>query len=82
MKITLTEKERIVLMFIKGEQNELGHSEFTSDYIKTKSVAGVVSSLEKKGMIYDSYANYEDNLKMWCLSDEGAEKVGIPLGWL
>lgn len=86
--ITVTAKELRVLQLIKGEQNEMGHSDFLSTDAQTKSVAGVVSSLEKKNLIYNSYANYDKEdfngdkpFKMWCLTYEGAEIVGKPEGW-
>jgi len=91
-QVTLTEGEKVVLTFIRNEQNERGHSDFTSDMVGTKSIAGVVSSLEKKGMIYDAYADFskEDfqgmtisgkRFKMWCMTEEAAEQVGTPKYW-
>jgi len=90
MKNILTNKEIKVLEMIKLDQNEPGHSDFLSYDAKTKSVAGVVSSLEKKEMIYNSYDNWtkedfkaidEKPFKMWCLTDSAADIVGTPDGW-
>ncbi len=90
MKNILTNKEIKVLEMIKLDQNEPGHSDFLSYDAKTKSVAGVVSSLEKKGMIYNSYDNWtkedfkeidEKPFKMWCLTDSATHIVGTPDGW-
>lgn len=90
MKNILTNKEIKVLEMIKFDQNEPGHSDFLSYDAKTKSVAGVVSSLEKKGMIYNSYdnwtkedfkANDEKPFKMWCFTELAAKIVGTPDGW-
>lgn len=84
---TVTAKELTVLNLIKEYQNEEGHSEFLSEDAKTKSVAGLVSSLEKKQLIYDSYSNFDNDefdgkrFKMWCLTHEGAEIVGKPESW-
>tara|TARA_R110000824_G_scaffold79316_2_gene199889 strand:- start:715 stop:987 length:273 start_codon:yes stop_codon:yes gene_type:complete len=88
--ITVTAKELRVLQLIKTEQNERGHSDFLSYDAKTKSVAGIVSSLEKKGLVYNSYNNWtkedfknvdEKPFKMWCMSEDAAEIVGKPKGW-
>ena len=90
MKNILTNKEIKVLEMIKLDQNEPGHSDFLSYDAKTKSVAGVVSSLEKKGMIYNSYSDWtkedfeavdEKPFKMWCLTPKAADIVGTPKGW-
>ena len=89
--MTLTKKELTVLELIKEEQNEKGHSDFLSHDAKSKSVAGVVSSLEKKGMVYNSYSDMTKEdfanegtkpFKMWCLTDEGCEIIGTPKWWL
>ncbi len=86
----LTIKELEVLNLIKEHQNEPGHSDFLSYDAKTKSVAGVVSSLEKKGMIYNCYANWtrqdfadqgDKPFKMWGFTELAAEIVGTPEGW-
>tara|TARA_R110002167_G_scaffold92155_3_gene247609 strand:- start:218 stop:490 length:273 start_codon:yes stop_codon:yes gene_type:complete len=88
--ITVTAKELKVLELIKFEQNENGHSDFLSYDAKTKSVAGVVSSLEKKGLVYNSYSNWtkddfkdvdEKPFKMWCITKAAVEIVGKPEGW-
>ena len=91
MKNILTNKEIKVLEMIKLDQNEPGHSDFLSYDAKTKSVAGVVSSLEKKGMIYNCYANWTRQdfadldhnkpFKMWCFTELAAKIVGTPDGW-
>lgn len=86
----ITKKELAVLQLIKEEQNEQGHSDFLSYDAKSKSVGGVVASLEKKGLVYNSYANWtkedfkdigEKPFKMWCMTDEAIKFVGRPKGW-
>ena len=88
MKITV--KELNVLNRIKEAHNEENHSDFLSTDAETKSVAGVVSSLFKKNLIYDAYGNWtrEDfsdsgmrPFKMWCLTPDGVEIVGKPKHW-
>jgi hypothetical protein len=88
MKLTVKELE--VLNLIKECQNEPGHSEFLSEDVETKSIAGVVSSLQKKGMIYNAYDNwsrqdmYDMNGKlfqMWCLTYAATDVVGTPEDW-
>ena len=86
--IKVTSKELRVLQLIKEEQNERGHSDFLSYDAKTKSVAGVVSSLEKKGLVYNSYGNWskedfngEKPFKMWCMTEDAVEVVGKPFLW-
>ena len=85
---TVTQKELRVLQLIKEEQNEMGHSDFLSTDAQTKSVAGVVSSLEKNNLIYNSYANWdkedfngEKPFKMWCMTEEAVAIVGKPTYW-
>jgi len=83
----LTTKELKVLKLIKEYQNENGHSDFLSTDAKSKSVAGTISSLEKKGLVYDSYKNIlwnanEKKFKMWCLTPEATKIVGTPESWL
>ena len=89
--MTLTKKELTILELIKEKQNEQGHSDFLSHDAKSKSVGSVVSSLEKKGMVYNSYLDctkkdFKDMdskpFKMWCLTDKGCEIIGTPKGWL
>ena len=77
---TLTEKELELLNKIKEYQNEPGHSDFTSETGMTKSETGVLGSLVKKGMVYDSYENLPEKVQMWCLSEEAIEIVGVPKG--
>ena len=85
--ITVTMKELRVLKIIKDEQNEPGHSDFLSTDAKSKSVGGIVSSLEKKDLIYDSYNCMSDSdfdgkrFKMWCMTDKATEIVGRPGNW-
>tara|TARA_R110000764_G_C10839177_1_gene363853 strand:- start:14 stop:283 length:270 start_codon:yes stop_codon:yes gene_type:complete len=80
----LTTKELTVLELIKEKQNEEGHSDFLSYDAKSKSVGGVVASLEKKGMVYNSYSDWtkkdfkdmsQKPFKMWCLTEEGRNKT-------
>jgi len=86
----LTKKELTVLELIKKEQNEQGHSDFLSSDAKSKSVGGVVASLEKKGMVYNSYSDWtkedfkdigQKPFKMWCLTEKAINTVGKPKGW-
>jgi thiaminase len=86
--ITVTAKELRVLQLIKEDQNEEGHSDFLSTDAQTKSFAGVVSSLFKKGLIYDAYGNWdredfngEKPFKMWCMTYEAVNIVGKPVCW-
>ena len=51
MNSVLTTKEITLLASIRDEQNELGHSDYISNLAETKKNAGIISSLEKKGMI-------------------------------
>ncbi len=90
MEITVTSKELRVLQSIKEDQNERGHSDFLSTDAQTKSVAGIVSSLEKKNLIYNAYANWdkedfygmgEKPFKMWCMTEEAIDIVGKPICW-
>jgi len=78
--LNLTFKETETLNEIKACNYEDGYSEFTSDDVKTKSVAGVISSLLQKGLIYDCYEGLSEGqqgkYKMWCLSLKGIELVG------
>lgn len=86
----LTTKELELLKAIKEKQNEEGHSDFLSTDALSKKNAGIISSLEKKGMIYNSYANWTKQdfkdldckpFKMWCLCDKSVQFVGKPKGW-
>ena len=86
--ITVTAKELRVLQSIKEDQNERGHSDFLSTDAEKKSVAGVISSLEKKSLVYNSYANWdredfngEKPFKMWCMTEEAVAIVGKPICW-
>ena len=90
----LTKKESDLLRVIFSEQNEEGHSSFDQDSVKTHSCAGVLSSLIKKGMVYNSYEGYTDydertgkeipcKTNLWCITDEGVEAngQGKPAEW-
>ena len=78
----ITSKELQLLKEIKFEQNEPGHSEFTQENVGTRSRAGILGSLVQKGLVYNSYEDYEDeDTNLWCLTLEGAEIVGVPEGW-
>ena len=88
--MNLTSKELGLLKEIKGYQNEQGHSDFLSTDAVSKKNAGIISSLEKKGMVYNSYSNFtrqdfrdmgEKPFKMWCLTCDAAEIVGKPKSW-
>lgn len=87
---TVTVRELEVLNTIKNLQNEQGHSEFLSTDAETKSVAGIVSSLSQKGLIYDAYSNWtledfadqgDKPFKMWCITSKGVQIVGRPTEW-
>ena len=86
----LTEKELDLLLQIKEAQNEEGHSDFTSEDYLSKSIGGILSSLEKKGFIYNSYEmsakelrelDLSANFKMWCFTHKAVFMVGRPNGW-
>ena len=82
----MTTKELDLLNEIKNytSQDEPNHSGFLSTNALSKSNAGVIGSLEKKGMIYNSYSDmtkedFTDMMgvktkpfKMWCVT---------PIGW-
>jgi len=81
MKITAKELE--LLKEIKFYQNELGHSEFTQENVKTRSRAGILGSLVQKGFVYNSYEDYDDeDVNLWCLTYEGVDVVGVPEEWI
>ena len=83
----MTTKELNLLNEIKNytSQDEPNHSGFLSTDALSRSNAGVISSLEKKGMIYNAYADmtkadFTDMMgvktkpfKMWCVTPEGWE---------
>ena len=87
----LTTKENELLNFIQTQQNEEGHSNFLSCDAKSKKNAGVISSLEKKGLIYNCYDNWTKKdftdldhkkpFKMWCLTRESLDYVETPKNW-
>ncbi len=79
--ITLTEKEKNLLIEIKDSQNEYGHSDFLGDDCQTKSRAGIISSLLKKELIFDSYAKVDPSMQMYVLKLKAVEIVGVPSGW-
>jgi len=81
----MTTKELNLLSEIKkyASKDESNHSNFLSTNALSKSNAGVISSLEKKGMIYNAYADmtkedFTDMMgiktkpfKMWCVTPKG-----------
>ena len=76
--MTLTKKELKLLNEVNKywDIDEPGFSEFTNRNVKTKSRAGVLSSLAKKGLVYDSYEDYDDdNTSMWCMTDDGVNEL-------
>ena len=90
----LTKKETELLKVIFKHQNEEGHSEFTEENVKTLSCAGVLGSLKRKGLVYNSYEDYTDfdertgkeipcKTHLWCITDEGVEVNGMgkPAEW-
>ena len=93
----LTTKELELLKFIQTQQNEEGHSDFLSTDAKSKKNAGIISSLLKKGLIfnsfdgitkeefrYDNSLNYQNNgkpWKMWVLTRESLNYVETPKNW-
>lgn len=92
--MTLTKKETELLKTIFEYQNERGHSDFDQTEVKTRSCAGVLSSLVKKGLVYNSYLGYTDfcertgreiptKTHLWCMTDLGVEVngMGTPEYW-
>ena len=84
----LTKKETELLKVIFEYQNEEGHSDFDQTEVKTRSCAGVLSSLKKKGMVYNSYEGYTDfcertgkevptKTHLWCFTHKGVEANGM-----
>tara|TARA_R110000744_G_scaffold53679_1_gene114510 strand:- start:291 stop:584 length:294 start_codon:yes stop_codon:yes gene_type:complete len=81
----LTEKEENMLIAIDNcsSKNEPGFSEFLDDDVKTKSRAGVISSLLKKDFVYDSYKNSDGTnfvvdgkaISMFVITDEGIDAL-------
>ena len=83
----MTTKELNLLNEIKNytSQDESNHSGFLSTNALSRSNAGVISRLEKKGLIYNAYsdmtkADFTDMMgvktkpfKMWCVTPEGWE---------
>ena len=79
----LTTKEETLLMTISdcSYRNEQGYSEFLNDDVKTKSKAGVLSSLIKKEFVYDSYRNNDGSkaiingseLSMYVITNKGID---------
>jgi hypothetical protein len=83
----MTTKELNLLSEIKNytSQDESNHSGFLSTNALSRSNAGVISSLEKKGFIYNAYADmtkadFTDMMgvktkpfKMWCVTPQGWE---------
>ena len=83
----MTIKELNLLNEIKNytSQGESSHSGFLSTNALSRSNAGVISSLEKKELIYNSYADmtkadFTDMMgvktkpfKMWCVTPKGWE---------
>lgn len=67
MKTELTQKEINLLKEINACTHDFvnsGYSDFTNDDVKTKSRAGILSSLIKKGLVYDSYNNVQTEVKI------------------
>tara|TARA_R110001606_G_scaffold42795_1_gene113941 strand:+ start:149 stop:490 length:342 start_codon:yes stop_codon:yes gene_type:complete len=79
-KIKLTKKEFNLLIEIRDCQNEMGNSEFLSCDVKTKSRAGILSSLIKKEMVNTIDMRdwgTEDDF-MFQMNIEAVEFVGVP----
>lgn len=81
----MTTKELKLLEEIKTytSKEEMNFSEFLSTDVLSKSNAGVVSSLEKKGLIFNAYEGFTKSdfidlngegtkpFKMWCVTPKG-----------
>ena len=82
--IKVTDKEFDLMIKIKNAQNEPGHSNFVTDSASSKVNAGVLSSLKRKGLIYDCYEDVAKKdfggprFKMWCFTNEAVKNFGIP----
>lgn len=82
---TLTNKEEKLLIEIDkySVKSEPGFSEFLDGDVKTKSRAGVLSSLIKKDFVYDSYKNAdgtsfkmdEKDISMYVITDNGLDAL-------
>ena len=87
----LTKKELQLLQEIQKLQNEKGHSDFLSTNALSKKNAGIINSLEKKGLIYNSYSDcslkeFKDlgakkRFKMWCITEASLNFVSKPQYW-
>ena len=77
----LTQKEYNFLLYVvKPAQLDYGFSKITTDSNLTKSEGGLISSLEKKGFVFDSETAEEEysNYKIWCMTKKACETVGYP----
>ena len=84
-ELNLTRKEETLLLTISdcSYRDEHGYSEFCNDDVKTKSRAGVLSSLIKKGLVFDSYMNNDGSkaivngseLSMYVITDNGIDSL-------
>jgi hypothetical protein len=66
-KTNLTQNEIEILTSVANAQIEDGFSEYTS--VDNDSEKGILGSLVKKGLVYNSYS-FEETY-MYCLTEEG-----------
>tara|TARA_R110000803_G_scaffold205707_1_gene272569 strand:+ start:41 stop:325 length:285 start_codon:yes stop_codon:yes gene_type:complete len=81
----ITKKEETLLLTISNcsYRDEQGYSEFCNDDVKTKSRAGILSSLIKKGLVFDSYMNNDGSksiingseLSMYVITENGIDSL-------
>tara|TARA_R110000851_G_scaffold115405_1_gene241262 strand:+ start:209 stop:634 length:426 start_codon:yes stop_codon:yes gene_type:complete len=77
----LTKKEcDFLLNVVKPSQSDYTISSLSSDSNLTKSEGGLISSLEKKGFIFDSAPMKEENptYKVWCMTKKACDAIGTP----
>jgi hypothetical protein len=67
----LTTEEIKVLTMVAKSQMEDGYSEY--DYVSSPQEKGVLGSLVKKELVYDSYEFEEGKRFMYCLTHQGFE---------
>lgn len=70
MKTKLTTSEFLILKNVATEQYVDNLSTYTE--VKNNQEKGLLGSLVKKGLIYNCYENYDNDIKyMFCLTDKG-----------
>ena len=71
MKNQLTSKEVSLLSEIASCQTADNHSEFT--YVNSNSEKGVLSSLIKKELVFNTHDDLEEDFFMYCLTEKGIQ---------